>query len=376
MLKKILLSISTFICILLFSEYFAWLALKMTMPSGASDKRVRADCYSSFDTAQQIFADFSEIKTQFWPFGIWKNTKLQTETTNISSEGIRKSYITKIPITITIWAFGGSTMFGTGSSDLDTIPSELVKISESHGLGINIKNFGTSGYVHSQSRSRLFHELSILRKNKKPEIVVFLDGSNDIYAAFQNKYAGGIQNEREIIDLWNAGASFFSSILVPARLSSVWRLARGINNRFRAAKYRSDEKETELKRLSQEICDQYLSESLITQKTVESLGITCFCFWQPSIFSAKNLTNYEQQQKIAKRELYNLTRLTNKLIQNSNQKNVHYLGDIFQNHNEPIWIDMYHCGPSGNTIIAQAIFSELNLLHNKTYRAAPPASPK
>lgn len=365
MLKKTLLSITTFICILFFSESFAWLALKIVMPSGRHDIRVNADCYLSTDTAEKIFADLSKMRTEFWAFGIWKNTKLQTETIKISAEGVRSSYYPKIPITITIWAFGGSTMFGTGSSDFDTIPSELVKIAESHGIGINIKNFGTSGYVHSQSQSRLFHELSVLRKNEEPDMVVFLDGSNDIYAAFQNKYAGGIQNEREISDLWNAGASLFSSLLVPARISSVWRLARGINNRLCATKYHSDEKKTELERLSQDICNQYLSESLLTQKTMEAIGINCMQFWQPSIFSEKKLTQYEQKQKNAKKELQDLSRLTSKLIKNSNQKYVHYLGDILENQDAPIWIDMYHCGPFGNRIIAQAIFSELSLLNDK-----------
>lgn len=71
-----------------------------------------------------------------------------------------------------IWFFGGSTMWGTGAVDDETIPSWYAKQS-----GKSVFNLGESAWVSRQSLNQL---LNLLADGLRPERVVFYDGVNDI----------------------------------------------------------------------------------------------------------------------------------------------------------------------------------------------------
>ena len=70
------------------------------------------------------------------------------------------------------WFFGGSTMWGTGAIDSETIPSWYAKQS-----GKTVLNLGESAWVSRQSLNQL---LNLLGDGLRPEKVVFYDGVNDI----------------------------------------------------------------------------------------------------------------------------------------------------------------------------------------------------
>jgi hypothetical protein len=77
----------------------------------------------------------------------------------------------------TVWIFGGSTVYGTGVPDADTLPSYL-----SHDLNrsgrecVDVTNFGVEGYVSTQELILLTEQL---KRGGKPDIVIFYDGFND-----------------------------------------------------------------------------------------------------------------------------------------------------------------------------------------------------
>lgn len=70
------------------------------------------------------------------------------------------------------WFFGGSTMWGTGAVDDETIPSWYAKQS-----GRPVFNLGESAWVSRQSLNQL---LNLLGDGFRPERVVFYDGVNDV----------------------------------------------------------------------------------------------------------------------------------------------------------------------------------------------------
>ena len=80
-----------------------------------------------------------------------------------------------------IWTFGGSTMFGWGVPDDETIASHLSAIL-SHdlpGRNVSVTNYGHSYYYSSQELA-LFQIL--LRRGERCDIAVFMDGLNDSFA--------------------------------------------------------------------------------------------------------------------------------------------------------------------------------------------------
>ena len=122
---------------------------------------------------------------------------MQTETINVDESGERSTYQSAIDKKIIVWMFGGSTMFGTGSADFQTIPSYLVQIGEKTGQGIEARNFGTSGFVHLQERQLL--EKNIMDAVNLPTYVIFLDGINEVFAAYQSGCAGSINNQEKLV---------------------------------------------------------------------------------------------------------------------------------------------------------------------------------
>ncbi len=70
-----------------------------------------------------------------------------------------------------VWVFGGSTTYGYGLSDVETIPSRLQAYTN-----LRVRNFG-HGHYYSAQENLLLQE-NILR-NTPPKIAIFIDGINE-----------------------------------------------------------------------------------------------------------------------------------------------------------------------------------------------------
>lgn len=71
-----------------------------------------------------------------------------------------------------IYFFGGSTMWGLGVSESETIPSAFAAAT-----GLHSENYGNVGYTSHQSLVLL---LQLLQAGHRPNLVVFYDGVNDV----------------------------------------------------------------------------------------------------------------------------------------------------------------------------------------------------
>lgn len=80
-----------------------------------------------------------------------------------------------------VWVFGGSTTFGQGVSDNETITAFLNKI-DSSGTYIN---FGVHAYHQSNEIDKM---LLLLRKGYLPSAVVFIDGLNDLIRMVETNF--------------------------------------------------------------------------------------------------------------------------------------------------------------------------------------------
>ena len=93
---------------------------------------------------------------------------------NIDEYGIRsngKSIAGIEKINNAIWFFGGSTTWGGGVADEETIPAQLEK-----AIGRRVVNFGVNAFYSEQENLEL---VEYLRLGYRPSIAVFLDGINE-----------------------------------------------------------------------------------------------------------------------------------------------------------------------------------------------------
>jgi hypothetical protein len=79
-----------------------------------------------------------------------------------------------------VFFLGGSTMFGHGAADDETIPSYVVKHAAQDGVCVDATNLGMPMYVSFQELIRLEE---VLVEGDVPDVVVFCDGWNDFLYA-------------------------------------------------------------------------------------------------------------------------------------------------------------------------------------------------
>ncbi|WCO65887.1 hypothetical protein PO878_15395 [Iamia majanohamensis] len=80
----------------------------------------------------------------------------------------------------TVWLYGGSTAFGIGQRDEQTIGSHLARAAWADGVVLDVVNRGMPGDLHSREAERLGWDLAA---EDPPDLVVFYDGVNEVWSA-------------------------------------------------------------------------------------------------------------------------------------------------------------------------------------------------
>ncbi|MEZ5322018.1 MAG: SGNH/GDSL hydrolase family protein [Microthrixaceae bacterium] len=110
-------------------------------------------------------------------------------------DGIRVGYTPTNP-TLTVWYFGGSTMFGTGQRDGHTIPSVVARLAERDGIRIRSVNFGVPAQVNWIETLRFAEALH--SRAPKPDLVVFYDGVNDAGTTYERTEFGNPDPDQSV----------------------------------------------------------------------------------------------------------------------------------------------------------------------------------
>ena len=84
-----------------------------------------------------------------------------------------------------VFCFGGSTMWGYGVPDGETIPAHIERLLAARHptRRVEVRNYGRAYYFSSQQHA-LF--VSLLRRGEVPDVAVFLDGLNEMTAALMS----------------------------------------------------------------------------------------------------------------------------------------------------------------------------------------------
>ena len=148
--------------------------------------------------ANDYFADHSREEEVLWrPYVYVKNPTFSGTHMAVDSLGHRvtphaPSSSNNI---LQVFFLGGSTTFGWYQRAEHTIPAEAARrLQELVGdsARVVVTNFGVPGQTFTQEIIELMLQL---REGKRPDIVVFYDGINDVMAAIQNNQSGLPQNE-------------------------------------------------------------------------------------------------------------------------------------------------------------------------------------
>jgi hypothetical protein len=308
------------------------------------------------------------LSTHFEPYYHWRRNGFIGEFINISPDGVRLTVKEDIRTDAKkIFMYGGSTLWGSGSPDGQTIPSILQSLL---GEDYDVYNFGETGYVSTQELNYLLYQLSI---GDIPDVVIFYDGVNDAYAG---AYSPAIprdphelrEREEEIRAKIEQGW-FTGRATELYDLSNYKRLVGYLRSILftdtQAHKKWDKQVKKSIKSNSILVLDMYEAHIRQVKALSREYGFEVLFFWQPGLFSLTRKTPSYEQSIIeraspvwveSQQEVYRVAK--DRLVNRENE-GVFFLGNIFDEVDEPIYIDWCHIGPNGSEIVAREMFNHI-----------------
>ncbi len=135
--------------------------------------------------AAQVLDERNRVESQLDPVLGWSYVDSKGELLTVR-DGKRASYEPDDP-QLTVWFFGGSTLYGGSQRDDYTIPSMVAKLAEDDGIQIRPVNFGVEGYNAYQGALAFGRALTV---EPAPDLVVFYDGVNELATAVERVTVG------------------------------------------------------------------------------------------------------------------------------------------------------------------------------------------
>ena len=328
--------------------------------------RAHTSYYASVAWAKQYWREFSLSRPVLYhDYVIWRRSSFSGQFININRDGIRLTPGAECSAnSYKVFAFGGSTMWGTGSPDWATIPAYLQADLNAlkHGP-VCVMNFGESAYVSMQGMIALEEQLQL---GNVPDLVIFYDGVNDVYAAYQSGRPTH-QNFNDIAAKLHNGRSSSSSFVAWIESSNLFQLYKRLVTELRKeppkelVTYKTMGVDTAT--LSDAVVQKYLRNYQIVDALARKYGFKFAFFWQPVIsIGDKPLTSEEQDMKKqmdpALIELYEAVYRRVQRVANE-YENLYYIAEMFNSLDSGIWIDYAHVTPVGNRLIAEKIFGEI-----------------
>jgi len=336
------------------------------------DYRNRGDFFKTVDWGPRYFYEYwSAVRNLQWlPYVYGRCRPFSGQYINVDDRGFRQGWNPKQEseaaiAPLKIFVFGGSTCWGMGARDNHTVPSELSKIlSAKINTPVNVFNFAENGHVATQSLLTLMMEL---RRGNVPDIVVFYDGINDAFSAHQNGVAGIPQNEynrrAEFNVLHKDMRHLFYKAAVPILFRRTLRFIDKVANLFVSARTNVDSNPSENTELPKDILKVYTDIIFQVQSYGRKHDFDCCFFWQPSIYTKKNLTPYENSEKQVNVRYAKILKDVNSKIAEIPElrpENGFYdIHDIFDNVEEGVYLDFAHVSENGNLTIAKAMAPEI-----------------
>ncbi len=124
------------------------------------------------ELAHLVYREKKQLHTQYVPYMAWARKPFSGKTTTVNQEGERTHPLTTESPLQHIHFFGGSTMWGSGVDDQNTIPAHFNALYPE----FQAYNHGQAGFVSRQGLARL---TNLVNQNQPMNMIIFYDGCND-----------------------------------------------------------------------------------------------------------------------------------------------------------------------------------------------------
>jgi len=313
----------------------------------------------SHSVTKEHLIEFSKLSIIYKDFEIWRRTAINSKTINLDTNGFRKNGNTKQGDERVAF-FGGSTMWGYGVNDDNTIPSHFSKLSKQSTF-----NYGEVGYIARQEFNRLANLYSL---GFKPKVVVFYDGVNEVLHKCRTEHNFSSSAQESIIanrlnssyKMLNEENDLFTfKYLAQPTLELLSKIKKRVGGpRNLAMSYDCDTNPEKLKSIARAWYLDWLNSKML----VEANQGKFVAILQPvSYISKPELAHLSSDPMIADKQLSTqYIAVYNEVKQLLSEQNFKYIDlSASLDNGEAYFFDFCHLNPDGNREIAKLILKNI-----------------
>jgi len=266
--------------------------LRATGAFGAeSDPRAKAAAYDGADWVDDYYREYTESSEQkYTGFTGWRRKDFSGRYINVV-DGIRRTPRESAPsgAACRVFFFGGSTMWGLGSRDEHTIPSEVLRLAANDGIAVEATNFGEIAYVSWQEVLLLAEQCA---NGNVPDVAVFYDGVNDVFVQLQQPTPTPLpQNYASLRDRFEKKDGLARAL---SEHSAVHLLLGAARKGASSKPYEVDDLPAPVSVLGENAAAIHRRSIEHARRLGEAYGFDVVAFWQPCIYTKARLHEREQ----------------------------------------------------------------------------------
>ncbi len=339
--------------------------------AGVTEKKADLPAYKGADYDPKVlYRELAESdRIVYKPYVVWGRKPFNGTLININESGNRVTLNNSSQAeTLQVWTMGGSSMWGYGAPDNQTIPSHLAGLLNlKWGVDTQVTNLGEIAYVSTQDVFALIREL---QSGKRPDVVIFYNGYNDAVSANQGVNAPGGHFHEPII------RAKYERVLGPlVRSTGTFRLVDYLMRRTGVGRSRGTAPEG-VPKVADQAADIWLENSGIVAALGASYGFAPVVMFQPALaLDAKPLDESERRildREVSKSESEVLrhmrSRIREQIADQDAYRHVYDLSDSFGGAATPIYLDAVHITGSANLLVAERMSA---ILRDELCRQTP-----
>jgi len=253
------------------------------------------------------YRELEALSDRWQPYVYFRQRPFSGQTVTVLEDGLRTTWQpppwqgddqTARPLKILM--LGGSSLWGFGARDDETIPSLIARGLHQRGIRVEVRNLAEIGYVSTQEVIALCREL---QQGYRPDLVLFYDGVNDTTSALLEGQPTVTTNEINRVREFNILQS-------PARLASalagnltqnsaLFRFAGSLGRRTGVERVKEPKApaDADLPGLAMGVVRGYAANLELVEALGKAYGFRPVFVWQPDIFSKPRLVPFEEEEK-------------------------------------------------------------------------------
>ncbi len=289
-----------------------------------------------------------------------------------------------------VYCFGGSTIWGWGEADDQTIPAHLQALLSNHlDCPVEVRNMGQPSWLSTQELIQL---ILVLWEGERPDLVVFYDGANDLLAASSGRCGSHLitQHIENVLSYRPSGETTGHNLLWEVlRSTNTVGLLTGLSGNTEENRLvqfptmnQTEMSSTIMDSLADAVLNCALGNYRIALSLGSGFGFDCLFLWHPLlVVTDKPLTETEKlirqdamSDSVGSEQIRRTWSLASELSTGGVVPGFTDISGALDDCTLQCYIDPCHLNGTGNRIVAESMFVrilQLNLSAMTPFKETP-----